>query len=424
LGTPELALSLLALAALVLAAAAFLRYGTLLNPLTLHCGVNVLLFTVLSGVSALSAPLALDGRPPDAAFRDAAALTAWIAVAHLLGVAVPYLYHGGAPSWLFGRLAGALGLDRVPRALPFRWSRLLLFLAACAAAYVVLAWAGGGGWLWLTSPRVAYIRYRAGAGGFYMASQWALIMGFAYAIWYRRPRALALLLLVLLFSAPAYFTGSKNNVLSFCALAICYYDFRVQRLRLASFALFGSLLASAVVALLFVQGSSSSLRGVSSYFSEYFGTTTWFLERFDDFGHRWGRGWLSSLWFFVPRGLYPGKPFEYGETLIHRVLFPGMAAQGNTPGVLPWALSYLDFGVAGVFIAGCLQGLWQRATYEYYLANRGSLAAFLLMVQFCIWGIFTLAPAVLLLGFLVAVVLLLRLRVLPPRRAAPQREPA
>lgn len=406
---------MLAVATLVLGGAGVVRYRTPLNPLTAHCGVAVLVFTILSALAALAD---FQGRPPGTSLRAAAALAAWCSLAHLLGVAVPYLGHGGGPSWLYGRLLAALGLDRLPRALPFRWSRLVVFLALCVAAYLALAVAGGGGWRWLTDPRTAYLRYRAGAGPFYMATQWTLLMGFAYTIWYRRPRARALLAWLALFAAPAFFTGSKNNVLSFGAIAICYYHFRVRRLPLAAFAVLAASILAGGVALLFAQGSTSTLGGVLSYFSEYFGTTMWFLDRFDEFGHRWGLGTLSSLWFFVPRGLYPGKPFEYGETLIHRVLFPGMAAEGSTPGVLPWTLSYLDFGVFGVFVSGCLQGLWQRATYEYYLRDRENLAAFLLMVQFGIWGVFALATPVLLVGWLVAVVLLLRLRFLPRVRVA------
>jgi hypothetical protein len=405
---------MLALAALVLGAAGVLRYRTPLNPLTAHCGVAVLLFTVLSAVAALGD---FHGWPPWPSLRAAGALTAWFALVHLLGVAVPYLYHGGAPSWVYGRLFRALGLDRTPRTLPFRWSRLAFFLTLALAAYLALAVAGGGGWRWLSEPRVAYLRYRAGAGPFYMVAQWALITGFAYTIWYRRPRALALLAWLAVFTTPAYFTGSKNNILGFGAVAICYYHFRVRRLPLVAFAVFAVSILSGAVGLLFVQGSYSSLRGVLSYFSEYFGTTMWFIERFDEFGHLWGQGWISSLWFFVPRGLFPDKPFEYGETLIHEVLFPGMAKHGSTPGLLPWSLSYLDFGVAGVFVSGCLQGVWQRGAYEYYLRDRASLVAFLLMVQSGIWGIFALATPLLLLVWLVAVVVLLRLRFLPRAQA-------
>lgn len=419
LGFPEPAVALLAAAAVAFGLAATARYGTALNPLTVHCAVGVGLFTLVSALTALTE---FHGRPPDCEFRAAATITAWTALAHLFGVAWPYLYHGRGPSWLFGQAVSALSLDRVPRALPFRWSRLLLFLAVSGAAYVALAVAGGGGSLWLTSPRRAYILHRAGAGPFYMLCQWSLMFGFVYALWYRRPRGTATLCYLAAFAGLAYFTGSKNNVLSLCAVAICYHHFRVRRLPFAAYAVLGPLILGGTYVLLVVQGSYADFRGAAAYFSDYFGTTTWFLERFDEFGFRWGRGWLSSFWFFVPRGLFPGKPFEYGETLIHQVLFPGDAAAGNTPGLLPWSLAYLDFGLIGVFATGWLQGVWQRATYEYYIDHRENVFAFLLMVQFGIWAVFTLAPAVLLLGWLVVVGIVLRVRA--SRRLERRPEPA
>jgi hypothetical protein len=127
------------------------------------------------------------------------------------------------------------------------------------------------------------------------------------------------------------------------------------------------------------------LEAFSSYFKEYFDTTAQFLWRFDEFGYRYGGAAVSDLWFYVPRGLFPDKPYEYGLTLIHQVLFPGMAETGNTPGILPWATAYLDFGVIGVFVSGILGGLWQRAAFEYFLKHRHSFFAFLLMMQFALF---------------------------------------
>lgn len=88
----------------------------------------------------------------------------------------------------------------------------------------------------------------------------------------------------------------------------------------------------------------------------------------------------------MPRALYPDKPYEYGMTLIHQVLFPKMAETGNTPGILGWAMSYLDFGIAGVFASGFWGGIWQRVAYEHFLNHRQSFFAFLFMMQFSLWA--------------------------------------
>lgn len=416
LGPPELALAVLGVAAFVFAGAATARYGSPLNPLTVFCSVYVGLHTIVSGLAALSPPY---GPPPGQAYRAAASVTAWTAVVHLLGVAWPFLYHGDGPRWLFGQIMSACSLDRLPRPLRFRWSILLALFALAAVSYTALALAGGGGTLWLTAPRQAYIGYRAGAGPFYVMCQWTLLFSLTYVLWFRRPRALGTMGWVAAIAGLAYFTGSKHNMLSLSAIAICYYNFRVRRLPVLAYAVLGPTVVTAAFALVFFQGPYPDYRGALAYFQEYFGTTARFIERFDQFGYRWGSGWLSSLWFFVPRGLYPDKPFEYGETLVHQVLFPGAAARGHTPGLMTWTLSYLDFGPVGVFAAGWLHGLWQRATYEYYLDRRENVFAFLLMVHFGLWAMFVMAPAVLLLGWLAVLGLWLRARL----RRWPSRDP-
>jgi len=88
------------------------------------------------------------------------------------------------------------------------------------------------------------------------------------------------------------------------------------------------------------------------------------------FVFRYGVASLSDLWFYVPRVLYPAKPFEYGLSLIYQILFPGMTELGHTPGILPWSLAYLDFGVLGVFVCGVFSGFLKRLSYDFFLRVR------------------------------------------------------
>jgi hypothetical protein len=139
-----------------------------------------------------------------------------------------------------------------------------------------------------------------------------------------------------------YFLGSKNNILILVVISGVYYNFYIKRISLLGCLLFLFISFSSILGLLYLQGSYDTLFYGMNYFKDYFNTTFKFISRFDEFGFRYGKGWLSSLWFYVPRGLFPDKPFEYGLTLIHRTLFPGYAALGHTPGSLPWSLAYLD----------------------------------------------------------------------------------
>jgi hypothetical protein len=161
----------------------------------------------------------------------------------------------------------------------------------------------------------------------------------------------------------------------------------------------------AFLMLLFLQGSYVDVWSGISYFKDYAETTGQFLLRFDEFDLQWGYGSLSDFWFYVPRALYPEKPFEYGLTLIHKVLFPGSAELGSTPGVLPWALAYLDFGVVGVFFSGVFAGFIRRGAYESFLANQRSILAFVLMIQLSLMPVFAYAtlPLIVIIGVLLVI---------------------
>ena len=220
------------------------------------------------------------------------------------------------------------------------------------------------------------------------------------------------LLATLVFLASlAYFTGSKNNVLTLVVAATLYYEFCVRPIPKFAYLLIALFLFLGVLALLVAHSAFERYSESFLYFGEYMNTTAWFLSRFDEFGYYYGEGWLSNFWFYVPRGLYPDKPYEYGFTIIHGVLYPGMAATGNTPGLQNWSLAYLDFGALGVFLFGFTSALWQRIPYEHFLRNRRSFFSFVFMAQFSLWPVFTFAPLVILLVWSIAQSLFLRIRI-------------
>lgn len=377
-------LVVLGVLALLVALLGYRRYGTPLNPLTIFGLLNIGVFTLGSGivVSVLNT-----GTLNVAAISS----TAMISIVYLMGGTVPYLFNGVTPARVFGWLMDLFHLSSPAIARRFNVARLILLLAAAAISFVLLAVVGGGGVLWLTEPRRAYLFHRAGAGPFWLLSQWFLTFAWLYFLWSRRPKLVGTVIGLLAACFLAYFTGSKNVILTLGIVAVVYYNFLVRHIRLLPLIGIASVGVVAVLSLLILQGTYSDLLLAVAYF-DYFGTTAQFIARFDEFGYRFGTAWLSSLWFFVPRGLYSDKPYEYGATLIHAVLFPGAAEQGHTPGFLAWTLAYLDFGIVGVFLSGLVFGLWRRMAYEYYLRNRDSFFAFVFMLQVAIWPVLTFAP--------------------------------
>jgi len=292
---------------------------------------------------------------------------------------------------LFGKGLVLLGLSSDRIATRFNLFKFVVFLAGATGSLVTLAMYGGGGMLWLTNTREAYISYRAGAGPFFVLTQWFLMCALLYYLWTNKTRIIKLFFILLLFSIVMYFLGSKNNILMVLLVGAMYYNFYIKKIPVLVFPALVFLVLLEFYILLLVQGSYESFLTAGLYFRDYFDTTTQFISRFEEFGFQHGRGWLSSLWFYVPRGLYPDKPYEYGITLIHKALFPGAAEIGLTPGLLQWSLAYLDFGVIGVFVNGLLIGLWQKISYEYFLKHKQKLFAFVLGLQFAIWPIWPFA---------------------------------
>ena len=370
------------------------RYHYIINPLFIFALFDIGLLTLVSAVVVNSLSEGAD-----------LGLTAVLslAVVYLVGfflIFLPRRFY--FPRLLFeglltmvGKKSGTEGYGGV--------SQWLLIMVALSLFFLLMK-SSGAGVLWLTDPGLAYLSYRAGSGFIYVMVQWALLASLIYYVWNRKPRLAGFLGVVCLYSLAAYFTGSKANVLAGFVMAGVYYYFFIKKIPtmlilLAPFVGLGSFLI-----LLILQGSYNDVFSAMLYFRDYAQTTGQFLMRFNEFGYHWGYGLLSDLWFYVPRALYADKPYEYGIVLIHKVLFSGAAAQGHTPGVLPWALAYLDFGVVGVFFSGMINGVIRRGAYESFLSNRGSVLAFVLMIQLSLLPVFAYAtlPLIIIIGVLLA----------------------
>jgi len=378
------------------------RYHTPLNPLTIFAIIQIGLFTIISGIVAMMTPVA-------EYTSDDIIKTIMISIVYLGAVTLPYLFRGYMLSNLFGKGLVMLGLNADRMALHFSFSKFILFLAGAAVSLIALAICGGGGMLWLTNTREAYITYRAGAGPFFVLTQWFLMCALLYYLWTTKTQIVKLVFVLLFFSIVMYFLGSKNNILMVSLVGAMYYNFYIKKIPALVFPVVVFLVLLEFFILLLAQGSYESFLAAGFYFRDYFDTTTQFISRFEEFGFQYGRGWLSSLWFYVPRGLYPDKPYEYGFTLIHKVLFPGAAEIGLTPGLLQWSLAYMDFGVIGVFVYGLLIGVWQKITYEYFLKHKQKLFAFILGLQFAIWPIWPFASILLVVVMSIVLSIILKL---------------
>jgi len=271
----------------------------------------------------------------------------------------------------------------------------LLSLATIVVLFVALASAGGGGFMWITDTRSAYISHRAGAGVFWLLITWLSIAVLGYVLFKYKPKSiLKLCLLLIPFLILGFFTGSKHNLITPLIVGVLYHEYFIRSIRFFWLVAITVFLAVVFTVILFVQssmGEFSWFKGVY-YFSEYATTSIRYLgDEFLPIGL--GQYSLSDLWYYVPRGLYPDKPFEYGVLNIHEVLFPGAAAIGNTPGISNWMLVYIDFGHIGVFVFGLFLTSFSLFLFNLFEKNRGSSFIFLFMIHVSIFQLFALWPA-------------------------------
>jgi hypothetical protein len=413
---PDTALWALLAAAIVVSLAGLLKYRTLINPLTVSTVTDTTLTTLLPGVFAYHF-LSL-GKYSEADIVKTAALSGL----YLFGTALPYVTRRSSLAHVFEQLLGAIGLRSPTIGSRFSVTKFGLLLLGGVVTFAALAIFGRGGVLWLTSPRVAYLLYRTGAGQFWLMTSWFLTTALLYYLWSRRPRGLHLVIVLAAFTFAAGYLGSKAIILTIGVIGVVYYHFLVRHIHTLMIVFIGVGGAVGFVSLLLLQGSVADLVGVASYF-ENFQITAEFIGRFREFGYQYGKAWLSSFWFYVPRALYAAKPLEYGPVLLQKQLLPGAYEAGYAPGFLNWSLAYLDFGWVGVLVAGILKGLIERAGYEQFLRNRNSLFAFAMMMQISLWGIFAFASVGITVVWCAAQAVFLRL-VLVHTTREPRTEPA
>lgn len=178
----------------------------------------------------------------------------------------------------------------------------------------------------------------------------------------------------------AYFLGSKGMILGIMTIALVYCNYNIMVIPVQILSLCAAAMLLGIFIIQNIQGNASSFIDTIAY-ADYFHNTSEFLRRFDEFELQYGRVLLSNFWAYVPRVIYPDKPFEYGQLLINQVLFPGAAERTATPGLLTWAATYFDFGIVGVCLAGFFKGLCLGWAHNFYLENKPGIINFIILLH-------------------------------------------
>lgn len=258
--------------------------------------------------------------------------------------------------------------------------------------------------LWVLDPRTAYIEHRNGSGQYYAMFIWFINISFIIYLfeirasenlkYYKLVVNLAIYLLIL------YFTGSKGAMITPIILAIFFYDLYYKKINFSTF--FNLAIIITLLGSILIVNQMSSVAGIFIYLSEYFNMTAEYMHYSNDIGLYYGFSLLSEIYSMIPRSLFGDKPYIYGVLYIHDYITPGQAELGNTFGIMPWARSYLDFGIFGVLLHNIYNAIITKITYEYWRL-KPNFYRFIICLSFVLWSPFPFSNPViifLLLGFI------------------------
>ncbi|MDC1209845.1 oligosaccharide repeat unit polymerase [Pseudomonadota bacterium] len=360
-------------------------YRNIFNPLAIFACINVGLFTIGSYLNTILFKLDTIEYPIN--YLNEAV---WISAIWLASFSLGFF---PAPKWIYHKYSFPAnylkGKNLFPLYLLLALMLLTSFIALCIFSDTLL---------WLTNPREAYLFFRVGVGHFYISFIWTALLFFAAILFFQRPNFWGLVYWLFIFLIIMYFSGKKSVIMSIFVIASVYYHFYIKNFSFRVLIILAFTIFSFLILLISFQGNLSLIETLM--FFDYIDTTSLFLYRFDEFGLYYGKAFLTSYWSIVPRFLFPEKPFEYGASLIHKVLYPGVAEKGHTSGYLIWSEYYLDLGIVGVILYGFILGLFKRCLFNVFLKNKNNFLLFCLTIHFCFKTVWVLLPTAIVFSFI------------------------
>ena len=233
---------------------------------------------------------------------------------------------------------------------------VLVFFSFFLLSFLFLTKTNGGILNWISDPRDNYQNSRAGNGVYYALAISCLSILSYFSVIDSMNSRLKLFLIVIVNTFCWYVLGSKGFVISFFQFFILYT--LIFNRKLLPFWVLP--LSSVLIILLSIKLfnlDTLDFNTVNFFFTEvifsYFDQIKVSILYFENLSSGninlfYGEVLTSGFWTYIPRSLYPDKPFTYGTLLVNEVLFPGSAELGNTPAFVDVVYDYLDFGFIGV----------------------------------------------------------------------------
>lgn len=216
---------------------------------------------------------------------------------------------------------------------------VVIFLSALFFFSILVVHSNG---IFLTNPRLGYQAYREGFGVIWVLYILCVSILFYFIAIKREINVKK----ILFFTVLMFFTGSKTLILSVFIKSYLVYIWINKKITKVQM-IFGILFLIVLMLKLFDQFGASQdfLTRVAAYF-DFMNQASKVFEDYDagQLKHTYGSISLSSFWSYVPRAIYPDKPFAYGSVTLVEMYYPGMAATGHTPSFGMFTTEFVDFG--------------------------------------------------------------------------------
>ena len=378
----------------------YFKYRDALNTLTLSCG-----FFFIPNVLALPYMLIFESNVDFNIF----AATYYISILHIFFFFIPFLFSSRTIKIIIRDIYKKLGFyaNHLYRTDYYNLP-LWVFLGLFFVSFVLLAQIGGGGLMWLTDPRDAYMDHRSGAGMFYAASTWFLALSAFYVLWYCK-NLKTLFVTTILFMIIASTLGSKGLLLVIGIVGLSSYHYRFRSVSLLALICIGVLLVLLFTLTQILQGSARNFLHAFQYFI-YFESTARLVDELYKNGasHTFGLILFEDVLNNVPRYFYPDKPIIYGKNRIQEILNPGQLEKGRALGVLLWLEYYVDFHIFGVAIFAIIKGIFAKAFYELFRSDTKNLFLYLCVMQFSTFTVINYSTIILFTSLLIGANFILR----------------
>jgi len=231
------------------------------------------------------------------------------------------------------------------------FSRLAkIFFILFVVTFLILTQKTGGIFDWLSNIRESYMSKRDGNGIFFAAALSFLSLATFFKVSICQTR-LQLLRWVIIFTLFGYLFGTKGFLLQIMISIAAIYFLKYPRRSLLKLFIILPLTLLALMLSFFNGLAGFDFVVLVEYFNYYYNAAIFYTDylagSIDLFE---GRIISSIFWQYVPRTLYPDKPYVYGVLHVVEHYYPGGPASGNTPAFLGQVSRFADFGYPGFLL--------------------------------------------------------------------------